>query len=293
MKKTLLSLALLLGFGFVQGQNLMTENFDVAPPVTWLGGLDQNHSDYPSPYTWHQGDSGIFNSQSGEPNSYMLVDYSCAAGNGTISNWIITPSVSLQNGDIISFYTRTYSNPAQYKDRLELRIAQGTTPAEPTDSNGVGDYTTLALSVNPDLTSTDYPNVWTKYSYTVTGISSSTPCKIAFRYYVTNGGSQGTNSDIIGIDTFSIDRALGTDDFFANNFSIAPNPANAFFNLTAKNGESIQNIKVIDINGRIVNEMTTSDLNEVQVNVSNLNAGVYFVKVQSESGVGTSKIIKK
>jgi len=39
--------------------------------------------------------------------------------------------------------------------------------------------------------------------------------------------------------------------------------------------------------------LNVSGADNAQVNISDLNAGVYFVKVQTEAGVGTSKIIKK
>jgi hypothetical protein len=50
----------------------------------------------------------------------------------------------------------------------------------------------------------------------------------------------------------------------------------------------------MDINGRIVSETNNANSSDaIQVNIGELNVGVYFVKVQSELGVGTSKIIKK
>lgn len=290
MKKTLLALSLTMALATVSAQNLMTENFDSEFPTNWV---KMNNSTYPSLGDWGKQNMGEFSAHSGAADSYLETDYTCAALNATISNWLFTPSLNLQNGDVISFYSRTRVNPNQYPDRLELRIGQGNSIADPAGEEGVGGYTTLALTINPDLTTTGYPAVWTKYSYTVTGMATVTPCKIAFRYYVTNGGTSGDNSDLIGIDTFSVDRNLGTEEFFADNFSIYPNPVKDVFYLTAKNQTAIQNVKVIDMNGRTVNEMNTSDVSELQLNIADLNAGVYFVKVQSESGVGTTKIVKR
>lgn len=244
------------------------------------------------------------NGQAGGANSFALVNYTSTTSTtpATISNWLISPIVSIQNGDIVTFYTRIgkYSptGEASYPDRLQLRMSTaGGFSADPTGGpTGLGDYTNLLVDVNPNLDTTSYPSTWGQFSYTVTGLAGPTDVKFAFRYFVTGGGGAASalNSDIIGIDTFSVDRPLAsTQAFFTSNFSIQPNPVNDIFSLTAKNGVSLQNVQVIDINGRVVNETNVSDSDSVQINVSDLTAGVYFVKVQSDLGVGTSKIIKK
>ena len=44
-----------------------------------------------------------------------------------------------------------------------------------------------------------------------------------------------------------------------------------------------------DINGRTVKQINGATS---QINISDLTAGVYFLKVASENGVGSTKIIK-
>jgi hypothetical protein len=120
-----------------------------------------------------------------------------------------------------------------------------------------------------------------------------TACKLGFRYFVPNGGPTGTNSDQVGIDQFTIERqVLSTTDFFTTNFSIHPNPVTDVLYITSKNSAIIEMIEVVDVNGRLLKHTSVSNSNSTQINLSNLNSGVYFVKVQSELGVGTSKIIK-
>lgn len=296
MKKTLLILSLLFSFGFLQAQILLSENFDVAPPTNWT---TSNLSTPIGTTSWFQGNPtdaatpGPFDSYEGATDSYVGCNFNSTTGANTISNWLFTPSVTIQDGDIISFYTRTTDPGATvYPDRLQMRIGSGAAPTAPTGNTGVGGYTTLAVDVNPNLTTTGYPSVWTLYTYTVTGFPTPTACKIAFRYFVTNGGPTGANSDYIGIDSFSVNRPLSTSDFFSQNFALYPNPVKNIFNIASINGVTAENVKVIDINGRIVNEMNVSGLDNIQINVANLTSGVYFVKIQSEQGIGTSKIIK-
>jgi hypothetical protein len=211
---------------------------------------------------------------------------------------LFSPIVNVQNGDVVTFYTRIGKfDQASYADNLQLRMStNGAFTTDPAaDPFAVGDYTNLLVEVNANFDLTSYPTTWTQYSYTVAGLSGPSDVKFAFRYFVTDGGPMGNNSDIIGIDSFSVARpSAANQDFFSNNFTLSPNPVNDVFTVNAKNNVAIQNISVTDLNGRVVNEVNNSNSTDaMQVNIANLNAGVYFVKVQTESGVGTSKIIKK
>ena len=46
-----------------------------------------------------------------------------------------------------------------------------------------------------------YPNVWTQYTVTISGVPTATTGRFALRYFVENGGPSGANSNYIGIDT--------------------------------------------------------------------------------------------
>ena len=59
------------------------------------------------------------------------------------------------------------------------------------------------LTINPNLTTSGYPNVWTQFNATVSGLGAPTNGRFAFRYFVTNAGPNANNSDYIGIDDFS------------------------------------------------------------------------------------------
>jgi hypothetical protein len=43
--------------------------------------------------------------------------------------------------------------------------------------------------------------VWTQYTATISGVGAPTNGRLAFRYFVTDAGASGTNSNFIGIDT--------------------------------------------------------------------------------------------
>lgn len=290
MKQYLLSIILLLSFGIVQAQTLFTENFDVFP-TTWT---KTNQSQPIGTSNWQQGNVSAFGTGfNGGATSYASVNYnSVAAGMaGTISNWLISPSISLKNGDVVKFYTRAGSNFSSIPDRLELRLSTaGDASVIPaTGAADLGSFTTVAVSVNPNLTASVYPVTWTEFLYTVTGLPNATDCKLAFRYFVTNGGPNGANGNAIWIDALTINRTLSTDSFFKDNLEIYPNPISNILNISTKTNLTIEAIQITDMNGRIIKE-TRQSTNTI--NTSELNTGVYFLRITTNQGAGTTKIIK-
>lgn len=298
MKKTLLFTVLLIT-GLTNGQNLIAEGFDTYANLATAGWLATNQSAPVGASTWAQGGGTAFTpgGQAGGATSFTLCNFNSTTGAGTISNWLITPVLNLQNGDVVTFYSRTGGDGTGliFPDRLEMRLnsTDTSTGGNPTGATGVGAFTTLATSINPNLTTTGYPFTWTLYSYTVSGLTGIVPCKIGFRYFVTDGGPSGNNSNIIGLDTFSVDRPVAsTQSFFANNFSTYPNPANNFLNLSVKNGLTVNEVTMVDINGRTVKRITNTLDSEMEINVSELTSGVYLLNVKTDEGVATSKFVK-
>lgn len=85
---------------------------------------------------------------------------------------------------------------------------------------------------------------------------------------------------------------LSTDNFeFSKLVSIYPNPVNSEFTINIYNSVSstVDNVKVIDVNGRVVKSFNN---NSSSYNISDLTSGVYFVEISSDQGKTTKKIIK-
>jgi hypothetical protein len=153
---------------------------------------------------WAQtsGSVGNWLPQSGA--GYAAVGYNATTGANDISVYLISPVVSLTNGDTISFWTRTWDT-VFYADRVALVYN--------TDgSSSAASFTNTLLTVNPDLTTTGYPSEWTQYTATISGLTESVTGRFAFHYNPTNGGPSGNNSDRIGLDdvTYSSVPAPGS-----------------------------------------------------------------------------------
>lgn len=180
-----------------------TENFDDISQIAGSGWVSTNASVAVGSTGWFQGNAtsagGPFDAYNGATNAYIAANYNNTGSTGTISNWLLTPNRTFRNGDVLTFYTRKPS-PDNYADRLEVRLSTNGASTNVGTGASVGDFNTLLLSINPSLALGVYPTTWTQYTITVSGLPAPTSGRSAFRYYVTSGGLNGTNSDYIGID---------------------------------------------------------------------------------------------
>lgn len=186
---------------------LLTEEFDDITTMPGAGFTFVNASDVPGSTDWFQGNDGVFPSQSGAPTAYIGANFNNTGGS-VINNFMITPELNLENGDEIIFWTRSVAGSA-FPDRLEVRISPDGSNVDPAGPADVGSYTELLLEINPTLVAGGYPEVWTQFTVPITGLTGATDTRVAFRYWVTDGGPTGNNSDYIGIDSLSIEEGSG------------------------------------------------------------------------------------
>jgi hypothetical protein len=71
---------------------------------------------------------------------------------------------------------------------------------------------------------------------------------------------------------------------------IYPNPATTSFSIKAKTSD--YQVKISDVNGKVLNSVKSNGSLVTEINISNLSAGVYLVQVISENEIETKKLIK-
>lgn len=183
------------------------EDFDDITLLPGLGWAFINNSSPLGLTGWFQGNPGVFNAHAGPENSYIGANYNNTSGVGTISNWLITPELVMNDGDVVKFWSRSIAQNF-FPDNLQLRLSiSGASTNVGTLATDVGDFTTLLLEINPGININVYPEVWTEYSVTLSGLGNNVAGRLAFRYFVTNAGISGDNSNYIGIDSFSYEAA--------------------------------------------------------------------------------------
>ena len=207
-----MAIALVALLGTRLSAQSFTENFNNVANLFTSGWAQQNLSTPVGTVPgWFQGNVTVFTAYNAPDTSYIGANYNNVSGANTISNWLFTPTRTFQNGDVISFWSRTVDAPS-FPDRLEVRLStNGASVNVGTTATSVGDYTTLLLTINSGLTTTGYPNVWTQYTITISGLGAPTSGRVAFRYFVTNGGPSGANSDFIGIDNYVYTQPVAAD----------------------------------------------------------------------------------
>lgn len=186
----------------------LSEGFESVLPADWLSTNKSNPAN--TAVSWSQGNASQFSTFNGSSNSFAAANYECIAeppGLGTISCWLMTPVLTLTNGATLKFYTRKgVPNPFDFPDRLEIRLSKnGSSSNVGSDALSVGDFTTFLASINQTLVEGGYPYEWKEYTLVLSGITSGQTGRIGFRYFVTDAGINGSNSDYIGLDNVTYD----------------------------------------------------------------------------------------
>lgn len=170
-----------------------------------------------------------------------------------------------------------------YSVKFKYRIADGTVYQENFKVT-MGTDKTVAAQTNILQT---YNNVgvqvWTQADLTFTPSTSGI-------YYLAFNCTSPADRYMLAIDDIQITSVLSADQFDTNLFDIYPNPVTTSLMISNTNNVEVKNISITDINGRIVKNQQGA---LTQVNVSDLNAGVYFVTIEAEEGNTTKKFIKQ
>lgn len=144
---------------------------------------------------------------------FIMINQNAVDGQGIISAWLMSPPTMMKNGDIIEFYTRTV--PTNFNgagtdvaERLQVRLTPTKNSVEVGNTaTTVGDYTNLLLDINPnyDINGTNaFPRDWRKYTITISGLPPTIQeRRFAFRYFVEDGGPDGSRSFCVGIDNIT------------------------------------------------------------------------------------------
>ncbi len=191
------------------------EEFDTLSSALSRGWALRNTSIPKGPNVWQQGGEPApwFSpfSSNGTYAGFVGADYtSTSAAAGIISNWLISPTVTMQNGDKIIFYTRAlqYSDGAgdstDYGNRLQVRINMNNEGLNVGSGLETGDFNTPILDINPTLAFSSrrtpspiaFPTNWTRFEATIYGLDKPTRGRYAFRYFVEDGGSNGNGSGV-------------------------------------------------------------------------------------------------
>jgi len=85
------------------------------------------------------------------------------------------------------------------------------------------------------------------------------------------------------------DVGLKENNLNKNLFNLFPNPANNKLNVISTSNAPISNIHILDVNGKVLKTF----INEVELEIKDLESGIYFLNIQVESRNYHQKFIKQ
>lgn len=192
---------------------------------------------------------------------------------GTANDWLISPAITIPADATTASLTfaATSMGAEAYLEDYEVNIS--------TTTNAIASFT-LLQNVPNELNTGNFRTI-SLNDYTGETIY------IAFR-------NIGNDQYVMLLDNIKVvsDGTAGLNESLASKFTMYPNPAQNVVNLGSNENILISGVSIVDINGRVVKSGNYDGLSNVQINTSDLSAGVYMLNIVSDKGITTKKLMK-
>ena len=106
-----------------------------------------------------------------------------------------------------------------------------------------------------------------------------------------NSNSRSDQTEDFSLPAFC---TAGLSDFeiMESTVRIYPNPANDELTISIDPSTKIQSVNIVDVNGRLIKEISNLSQSTLSVDISNFNSGIYFVQLNSNGQQIIRKIVK-
>lgn len=287
MKKTLLLASLFVGSVFTMNAQtiLFEDDFEAYSPETNVGAgtdIPDGYTSYDvngTGYGWGLSNPDFFTQPFGDiyTGNFMISASYITGMNIPVQadNILTLPVISIPSNATnveLSFYRGSGTDPDYFSDTYDVivttensqsAILAGTSVHTETLPEQGGDTITVSLDdyVGQDI----YISFYHRDSY---------------------------DQWAVGIDDIVVTANVpaSVNNHLASSFSVYPNPVKDVLNISNSINAEINAVIVTDINGRTVKQFNS---NVSQINISDLNAGVYFVNINSNEGNLTKKVVKQ
>ncbi len=190
------------------------------------------------------------------------------SGTAAAENIVVKDMIDTEKFDVSSLELVSSSHPHQTRvsgNKVEFIFKGINLPAESEDEPASHGYIAFKIKTNDNL---------------VLGNEVSNIADIYFDY----------NFPITTEPAITTVALLAKDSFEDKNISVYPNPVQNKLHISAK--DNITSVSLFDVQGRLIRTAATNNLN-VTFEMAGHATGVYFVKIQTQKGVKTQKIIKE
>lgn len=264
---------------------------DWAGPLTFTTEFDA--TDIPYSYGFdtaaRNGWKSINPTAGGAAWAYYLGDENFPAVDGTTfagvigtaaasDSWLFSRGLNLTAGDevTVTYWVRK-AVLAGTGNTNTLNVSAGT------DRTDVDQTISLATLTDTDFSTTEYTLQTNTFTPDADGVYY-----LGFNY-VAPVNTAEENGGLL-LDSVFVTSVLGTEEVTASNFAVYPNPANDVVNISANAG--LNNVQIVDINGRTVKSVEFDGTNQAQINISDLASGLYIMNIASDKGTTSQKIVK-
>lgn len=181
-----------------------------------------------------------------------------------LNDWLISTCINMTPGDyVVTYWYRAASST--YPENL--KVAYGSTQTETALTN--------TIATHAGFTDTVYVQGFAQFTISTAGV-----------YYFGFNAYSDADMYRILLDDISIvvDTKIAETTLTSR---IYPNPASS--NIRIESNSVIKMVRIVNVLGQEVYSQTAANRG-IEVNVSNLNDGVYFVTIETANGTKTSKI---
>ena len=272
---------------------LMMEDFDEAIPAPYADETDADVLDYVSSFFWQY--------TTDQPNGVATFDYDentdpsvpDSAWYFTAYSWFTDATIQADNylgmgpvtipdeGAALKFHYR--GAVSQWKDGFDLYITED--GMEPYNDVDPGE-TDIAYSIEDEYPCAGSDTIWAEHTVSLNDFAGKS---IYFTFHHT-----ATDKERIMLDEFLIVESddMAINEAELNGISIYPNPSNGVFTVTT-NEADIYTIEVMNVLGEVVSTKTIEGIINESFDMSNYNAGLYFVKVVNGTSENVQRVIIK
>ena len=169
-------------------------------------------------------------------------------------------------------------------DPTNLTATDATTNSVVLDWTENGNATSWTVNYKEDAAAQWSTATANTHPYTLTGLLPATDYSVYVVANCASGQSGASNTVTFSTQTVGIDS-------YEQTISLYPNPNNGQFII---NNEqlTINNVQVYDVYGKLLKTVEVN-ANTAELDVRELSAGMYFVRVNTEKGVVTKSFVKK
>jgi hypothetical protein len=124
-------------------------------------------------------------------------------------------------------------------------------------------------------------------SYTISNLTPETEYQIQVQAVCEENNVSEWSAPI------SVTTLVGINSYLENSVTLYPNPAKEYVDIRVDGDVNVTGLEVYDVYGKVVRTVVgANNDSSIRINVSDLSAGMYFVRVTTEQGVVTKRFIR-